>query len=303
MSVDSRLTQVFHSSPEVSFDDSSRLIFFSDCHRGDNSWADYFARNQSLFFFALEFYYQEGFTYFELGDGDELYENKRFATIRFAHSDAFWRLREFYTSGRFHLIYGNHDMERADPKVVARTLFTYWDYDYQTRKPVKKPLFDGIQVHEGLVLKHAPSGGRIFLVHGYQGDLLNDRYWKVARFLARTLWRPLQLLGVDDQTRPAINHRRRDSLEKEIEAWIIKNNQPMIFGHTHRPSFPEEGSPPFFNDGSCVHPRCITGIEIDRGNIQLIKWWVKPDNTGCLQVVREVLAGPRRVASVFKSSP
>ena len=29
---------------------------------------------------------------------------------------------------------------------------------------------------------------------------------------------------------------------------------------------------PFFNDGSCVHPRSITGIEIENGEISLIKW-------------------------------
>ncbi len=303
MSVDSRLTQVFNSSPEIPFDDKARLIFFSDCHRGDNSWADDFARNQSLFFFALEYYFNEGFTYFELGDGDELYENKHFATIRSAHSHVFWRMREFFTAGRFHLVYGNHDMERADPKVVEKTLFKYKDYDSQTGQVVEKPLFDGIQVHEGLVLRHTPSNGKIFLVHGFQGDSYSDQYWKIGRFLARTLWRPLQIIGINDQTRPARNFKKRVALEKQVEAWIVKNNQPMIFGHTHRPSFPEEGQPPFFNDGSCTHPRCITGIEIDRGDIQLVKWWVKPDDTGCLRVSREILAGPRKVKTLFTPTP
>jgi UDP-2,3-diacylglucosamine pyrophosphatase LpxH len=299
MSVDSRLTEVFQSAEEIQFDDSSKFIFFSDCHRGDNSWSDDFAKNQSLYFFALEYYFNEGFTYIELGDGDELYENKRFSVIRAAHSHVFWRLSEFYKAGRFHMIYGNHDMERADPKVVEKTLYSYEDYDHVTREKITVPLFDGIQVHEGLKLKHTPSGGTIFLVHGFQGDLINDGLWKVGRFLSRTFWRPLQLLGVNDLTRPAKNYRKRDALEREIEAWIRKNNRPTIFGHTHRPSFSEEGKPQFFNDGSCVHPRCITGIEIDQGDIQLIKWWLCPDSTGSLQVTREVLAGPRKVASLF----
>ncbi len=299
MSVASRLSEVFHSSQEIPFDDQSKFIFFSDCHRGDNSWADDFARNQSLYFFALEHYFKEGFTYIELGDGDELYENKYFHVIRSAHSHIFWLLREFYLAGRFYMIYGNHDRERANARVVEKTLFYYEAYDHATRRKIKVPLFDGIHVHEGLRLRHSPSGGTLFLVHGHQGDVVNDTFWKVGRFLSRTIWRPLQILGVNDLVSPAKNYRKRDALESEIEEWIRKNNQPMIFGHTHRPSFPDEGKPPFFNDGSCVHPRCITGIEIDRGEIQLIKWWTRPDSNGFLQVVREVLAGPRKVGSVF----
>jgi hypothetical protein len=44
----------------------------------------------------------------------------------------------------------------------------------------------------------------------------------------------------------------------------------LVAGHNHRPMFPEIGEPLYFNDGSCVHPFFITGIEIDRGKISLI---------------------------------
>ena len=295
MSVSSRLTEVFQSAQEISFDDTAHLIFFSDCHRGDNSWADNFSKNQCLYFSALEYYFNEGFTYFELGDGDELYENTHFSDIRYAQSHIFWRLHRFYRAGRLQMIYGNHDKERADPKVVEKTLFSYID----DRTGQKMALFDGIQLHEGLILKHTPSGGKIFLVHGYQVDIWNDQYWKVTRWLARVIWRPLQLIGVDDPASPAKNFRKRDAIEREIVAWIKENNQPAIFGHTHRPSFALAGEAPYFNDGSCVHPRCITGIEIDRGKIQLIKWSVSVDEKDYLLVSKDILAGPRKVALLF----
>ena len=66
----------------------------------------------------------------------------------------------------------------------------------------------------------------------------------------------------------------------------------MIAGHTHRPVFsePEEGC--YFNTGSCVHPRCITCIEIERNNIMLVKWSVRPREDRSLFVEREVLEGP-----------
>ena len=71
----------------------------------------------------------------------------------------------------------------------------------------------------------------------------------------------------------------------------------LIAGHTHRPRFPKKGSPPYFNDGSCVHPRCITGIEIQDGEISLIKWSLLARKGGALYVTREVLAGPEALPS------
>jgi predicted phosphodiesterase len=295
MSIASRLTEVFNSSGEIPFDDSARIVIFSDCHRGDNTWADDFARNQSLFFFALDHYFSEGFTYIELGDGDELFEDWDFEVIRAAHSHVFWRMAQFHQAQRLHLIHGNHDMERRDPKVVAKTLFKYFDEQDGTWKP----LFPNIKVHEGLRLRHTPTDGQIFLAHGHQGELFNDTLWWLGKFMGRFVWRPLQLLGVQDPVSPAKNYRRRNAVEKQAVEWVRKNDRPTVLGHTHRPSFPKPGDPPYFNDGSCVHPRCITGIEIDRGDIQLVKWWIRPDDQGCLRVTREVLEGPRRVASIF----
>jgi predicted phosphodiesterase len=271
------------------------LILFSDVHRGDNSWADDFAHNQNLFFFALEHYFKEGFTYIELGDGDELWENKRFTDVRLAHSHVFWQMSEFYRSGRLHMIYGNHDMERSDVSVVAETLDKYID----ERTGEKKPLFPDIKIHEGIILRHTPSNGTIFLVHGHQGDPINDQYWKLARFLCRTIWRQAQLIGAHDPTSPAKNFRKRDTIEKRILEWVRARNQPTVIGHTHAPSFPAEGEAPFYNDGSCVHPRCITGIEIDHDELMLIKWWIRPDEDGRLYISREILAGPRQVSSLF----
>jgi predicted phosphodiesterase len=295
MSVYTRLTEVLNSATEIPFDDSSKIILFSDCHRGDNSWADDFARNQELYFFAMQSYFNEGFTYIELGDGDELYENKHFADIRQAHSHIFWLLQEFYVAGRFHLIHGNHDMERADTKVVGRTLTEYID----ERTYEKKPLFPEIKVHEGLVLRYTPTGDRIFLAHGYQGDVMNDNLWKLGRFLSHEFWRPFNEIGILEKASPAVNAKVREALERQIKAWCVEKKQPIIFGHTHRPIFPDEGEAPLFNTGSCVHPRCITGIEIDLGRIMLIKWWFCPDKDGRLCVTREVLAGPRQVTSIF----
>jgi UDP-2,3-diacylglucosamine pyrophosphatase LpxH len=297
MSTSKRLTKVFESAKKITFDDTSKFIFFSDCHRGDNSWADDFAHNQTLLFYALQHYYARGFTYIEVGDGDELWENKRFKDIRQAHSHVFWLMSKFHQEKRLHLIWGNHDIEHQDPQKVKENLHQY--YDDRTGEP--KPLFEGIQVHEGLVLRHLDTDGRIFVVHGHQGDLMSDRWWRLGRFFVRHLWRHMQLLGVRDPTSPAKSFEKRERVEKEIMAWIQANEQMIICGHTHRSWFPEEGKLPYFNTGSCVHPRCITGIEIQNGEITFIKWWFAPNDDGMVCVKREIPdgCGPKKLKLFF----
>ncbi len=295
MSTSKRLTEVFKTAKEISFDDTSKFILFSDTHRGDNSWADDFAHNQSLFFHALEYYFDKGFTYIELGDGDELWENKKFADIRSAHSHVFWLLKQFYDDKRFYRIFGNHDIELKYPGKVEKLLYRFfWE-----RENKYEPLFDGIEVHEGLILKHSDTGLKIFLVHGHQGDLFSDQLWRVGRFFVRHFWRHLQLIGVNDPTSPAKNYKKRGKVEKKITEWVEANDQMLIAGHTHRSVFPDKEKSPYFNDGSGVHPRSITGIEIQKGEMVLIKWWIRPKD-GVLRVEREELVKPRKLQEFAK---
>jgi len=295
-----RLTEVWQTAQEIPCDETAKFVFLSDCHRGDNSWADDFAHNQNVFFHALEHYYDQGFTYVEVGDGDELWENHKFEEIRQAHSHVFWLLDRFHRQGRFHLIFGNHDMERRYASQVERTLCKAY-YNVRTRKEVQP--FEGIQVHEGLVLRYSDSSseGRIFVVHGHQVDPINDRCWRFSRFVVRHFWRHLQLVGIRDPTSPAKNYKKRQKIEDRIEGWVKDKGQMIICGHTHRSRFPDpdKGEVPFFNTGSCVHPRCITGLEIEGGQIVLVKWWVRSVPGGGLHVVREPMEGPRPLGDFF----
>jgi hypothetical protein len=111
----------------------------------------------------------------------------------------------------------------------------------------------------------------------------------------------LELIGVRDPTSAAKNNEKKNSVENKLSDWAKQNNQFMICGHTHRPVFPKVGETLYFNDGSCVHPRCITGIEIRNGTISLVKWAIltKPDRT--LYVGREVLEGPVRLTDYFEA--
>jgi predicted phosphodiesterase len=285
MSVSRRLTQVFNNSPIINFNSDSRFIIFSDCHRGDNTWADDFSHNQQIFFHALKSYYEQEFVYIELGDGDELWENKSFRRIRQAQSHIFWIMRKFYLAGRFHLILGNHDMCKQDTSMLEKF--------YEERNRQEKLLFDGIEVNEGLILKN--DKGKLFLVHGHQGEFWSDTVWWFSQFWVRNFWKKLQTFGVKYPATPARNYKRRLKQEKAITGWIKENDQLIIAGHTHRPSFPVENGLPYFNSGSCVHPRCITGLEIAGNQISLIKWSIEPDEFGKLAVVKTILVGPENL--------
>lgn len=284
-----RLDRAYKNAKILDFDNSSKFILFSDCHRGDNSFADDFANNRNIYFHALKHYFLEGYQYIEIGDGDELWENLSFESILFAHKNVYLLMKQFYDLNKLHMIWGNHDMVYRDPKYVARHLTTY--FDPKTGKD--EELFRGIEYHEAIILKHCETNQEIFLTHGHQADWWNYLFWRWSRFMVRVLWKPLNVMGIADPTSPAKNYKELIKVERRTKKWISENNNLLtIIGHTHRPRFPEPGDIAFFNDGSCVHPRSITGIEIDKGTISLIKWQIATKEDGTLQIVRVLLEEP-----------
>lgn len=299
MSSAKRLSRAYKNAKRIPFNHNSKFILFSDCHRGDSSFADEFANNRNIYFHALNHYYKNGFHYCELGDGDELWENHSFESVFQAHKNVFKLLREFHLEQRLHMIWGNHDMVYKDKAYVNKHLSSYFEPIDNT----DKKLFEGITYNEGIVLKHSETGQEFFLTHGHQADWWNYTFWRWGRFLVRILWKPLQVWGIADPTSPAKNYTGLIKVERRIKKWIVQNNFLItIVGHTHRPRFPEPGAIPFFNDGSCVHPRSITGIEIENGQISLIKWHIETSTDGTLKVVRVLLEGPQFLSTYSEKS-
>lgn len=86
---DRKLNQASGTAKVLLYNDGSKITLTSDYHRGQGSAADNFLPNQNLFFGAPEYYNQNGFTYIELGDGDELRENRRMKPITELHGNTF----------------------------------------------------------------------------------------------------------------------------------------------------------------------------------------------------------------------
>jgi len=284
-----RLSEVFQASKVINFNNESKIVLMSDCHRGDGSWTDTFTHNYSIYYSALKHYYNAGYTYIELGDGDELWKNKSLSDISRIYVDAFRLLSRFHTEDRLHIIFGNHDMEK--PKYSKTHMKSYYDSHLDSHEP----LFSNIDVHEGLILRHIETDIKLFLVHGHQGSLLDDRLWRLNRFLVRHIVRRLEMLGFKDVTSAAQNNIKKRRVERRISSWAAKNDQIVIAGHTHRPTCLPDSAALYYNAGSCVHPNCITCIEIEGGKLSLYKWVVQSNDDGALYVGKQLIAVPRKL--------
>lgn len=274
MSYHSRLNRSFEEAIHLPLNDRTKYVLFSDCHRGVGNSNDNFLKNQTLYLAALQHYYRTGYTYIELGDGDELWENRHMKQIAETHHNIFQQLCLFHRQNRLYLLYGNHDITKKG-------------------KNYKLPLLPDVSFQEGIILENASytDAQNIFLTHGHQADLLNSTFWQLSRFLVRYLWRPLEHYGILDPTSAAKNYKRKAKTERRLHNFAEQKDYILIAGHTHRPVLLENDLY-YCNSGSCVHPFSITCLEIEHLKLTLIKWSlsVRPDMS--LYVSREVLSGP-----------
>ena len=179
-----QLDQAFQDAAVLPLSASSRYTLFSDCHRGNGLTGDNFLKNQHLYAAALRYYYENDFTYIELGDGDELWENRSFTAIKEAHATTFQMLARFYADQRLYLMYGNHDMSKRSAAFSSQC-----DTFHPCITCREEPLFPDIRFHPGLILRNQETGPDLYLTHGHQADFLNSVLWRQARFLVRCLWR------------------------------------------------------------------------------------------------------------------
>lgn len=241
-----RLDSAFQNAPLLPITANTKYVFFSDCHRGTGGNNDNFLKNKNCYLAALDYYYQNGFCYVEAGDGDELWENKNFHQIQEIHEDIFSMLSYFQKWRRLYMLYGNHDM-------------------------IKKWCGN---VYEALIFHSENSVIDLRVTHGHQADFLNSVLWKLARFLVRYLWTPLESLGMLNPTSAAKNNIKREIIEKRLITYAQMNDCLILCGHTHRPVLGNSTSP-YFNCGSCVHPNGITCIELTGFEVRLVKWQVR----------------------------
>lgn len=243
---------------------NERYVIFSDAHKGDHrDTLDEFKPNESLYCQALDYYLNQDYGLILNGDMEEGWKN-RYQNIVSTYESSVYRLEsEFAAQGerRYLKIWGNHDSDWSNPERVKKYL---WG-----------ALKRNIRVHPAVML-----GNKIIITHGHQGDPNADMIAYFSQKVVRYLWQPIQwAFDLERHVASTFNvaWRRR---EKHLHSWAQAHHLLLIAGHTHRPMFypdsaVEQGpriTPCYLNSGSCLSHEGITGIEIDRGEIRMVKW-------------------------------
>jgi len=279
---------------------SLRLIVFSDLHKGSRNGADDFAIAETTYMAALEYYWQQDFELYLLGDVEELWENwpsdilSAYGNVlnqelRFAQATAPERYRRFA---------GNHD--------------DLW-YRHDQQEQYLRPYLANHQVLESRRIPVTDAGqrlGELFLLHGHQGTADSDTHARLSAWLVHTFWRPLQRLFKFKSTAPSTSFVLRKKHDLAMYHFAsTQKDMVLIAGHTHRPVWeglgfgqavqtvaevagmqhPEAArwmnglargavalpgrKPCYFNSGCCCYSDgSITGLELADEEIRLIRW-------------------------------
>lgn len=283
---------------------NDRFIILSDQHKGARDFADDFALAEKNYLKALDYYGTEDFSYINLGDSEELWENLLESVIK--HNRATFEAEKLFIKRKaFTKIFGNHDL--------------YWDNDPLSQFNLKRIYGEVIRIYEGAILRFSFHGKQldVFLTHGHQGDLQSDGNW-FSKWFISTIWAPLQSYLKINPNTPAYDNQLKTVHNTLMYEWVEQQrNIALITGHTHQPVFASlthleklyiklrnaasqkntaevdlinselsklvaQGELPpvinkyksaYFNSGCCCfNDGDITGIEIQDGEIRLIKW-------------------------------
>lgn len=286
-----KLNDIKNNSNRIYFNDESKLVFFSDCHRGNGTYKDSLAPNINIYLTALRYYYRNKFIYIEVGDGDELWKFKDIQEIYNMNQDIYEILEGFKKKKRLFMIYGNHDKDKSKISFLRRN---------KKRNKLNHSAADfysTLEIYESLVFVHEKSGKDFFVLHGHQVDFLNNELSFISKFLVRYVWAVLEaFMGFKDPISPAKSDNKRDKFDEKIGNWAEDNNTRVILGHTHKTLFSNNRKEStYFNIGCCVLPRTVTALEVERGQISLVKWTIKADEKGSLFIGREIIGGPSKL--------
>lgn len=286
------IDRLFDIAEVVEFDKSSKLVFISDCHRGDGGNADSLRQNKNIYKAALGFYLRNEYTLIELGDGDELWKNKDCLEIAYNYKDIFKIFNRFYEENRLYMVIGNHDIIKKNPDFIKKQEKAF----AQVRENFGREflnLYKKIKFHEAIRLRYTPFNKNILAFHGHQCDFMNCQLWKYSRFLVRYIWRAMEGIGgFKEPISPSSNYNKGSIIDRNLEKIARSKKTMFICGHTHNDTFPKPGKGLYFNDGCCVFPSTITCIEIVDGKISLVKWSIEVDKCNSLFISKEIVGGP-----------
>lgn len=219
---------------------TGKFIIFSDQHKGAKNGADDFIQAEPNYLAALDYYYKNDFTFINMGDSEELWENSIFK-VKKHYKATFEAEKKFLDHNKYIKVFGNHDL--------------YWDNDPLAWWQLKSIYGERVKVYEGVVLKSLVSPIRtglktnaprlmtpdseltIFLTHGHQGDASSDGNW-FSKFFVANIWAPLQAYLRINPNTPAYDAEKKTLHNHIMYEWsAAQNGLLLITGHTHQPVF------------------------------------------------------------------
>ena len=234
----------------------TRIIVFSDQHRGAKNGADDFMKAEESYLKALDYYFTNKFLYISLGDSEELWENT-LAQVKKHNTITFESEKRFFLQHRLFKVFGNHDLYWDNSPLASQQLKSIYgdklkvfegiviEKDNANRQKAisnkqkkKQPFYFTKSKHPGeevLPVDHCPL--TIFLTHGHQGDASSDGNW-FSKFFVANIWAPLQsYLRINPNT-PAYDEDVKTLHNLIMYEWSAKYKQlVLITGHTHQPVF------------------------------------------------------------------
>jgi predicted phosphodiesterase len=258
-------------------DTAQRFVVFSDQHKGNGDSGDDFRKSEANYIAALRHYQQEGFTFINLGDSEELWKYKVEEVL--PRSTASLAAEAAFQQGGHYLkVYGNHDVMWKNSIDANRLLKPYF--------ALPLPVYEAVVLHVAV----GDQSLNILLTHGHQGDTMSDNN-PLSTWLVAHLWAPLQRYLQINVNAPSTDGLLRNKHNRIMYEWSShRKNLLLVTGHTHQPVFAsgrysshpsnqfdrgkdEKLRPTYFNTGCCCFSDGdITGIEIADGYIRLIKW-------------------------------
>ena len=242
----------------------TRIIVFSDQHRGGKNGADDFMKAEESYLKALDHYFQNKFLFISLGDSEELWENT-LLSVKKHNATTFESEKRFILQDRLFKVYGNHDLYWDNSPLATQSLKSIYGKklkvfegiviekdngdnrqlatgnkqlaigNKQKDKPDLSPFNIKKEDQEALPIGHCPL--TIFLTHGHQGDASSDGNW-FSKFFVANIWAPLQsYLRINPNT-PAYDEDTKTLHNLIMYEWSAKyKSLVLITGHTHQPVF------------------------------------------------------------------
>ncbi|QEC70192.1 metallophosphoesterase [Panacibacter ginsenosidivorans] len=298
------------SGSMFSFDPREQsIIIFSDHHKGARDGSDDFRFAEKNYLAALDYYNEQNFFYVNLGDGEELWENTIFSVLKH-NKEVFAKEKLFADRDAYCKIIGNHDLFwKNDPftaqlyikKMYGRELKMFEGIVLRVQLPTKYVDVFCTHGHQGDVQSDGNAFSKWFVSYiwgplqsfleiNINSTSANDNLKSLHNKMMYD-WvyeKPYCILITGHTHQPvfkSLTHLERlylaleDAKEKndaaaidKIEAEIPRRRREYDFVNN---SF-RNMNPSYFNSGCCCFDDgTITGIELDKGFIRLIKWSYK----------------------------